>query len=814
MKTTIDNLPPQPTSFVGRATELREIGDLLADPDCRLLTLVGPGGIGKTRLALEAAARLRDAYADGVCFVPLQPLASLEDIVPTLIQATGLSVRQADDLKVQLLDQLRARNLLLVVDNCEHLLEGLDVLADILGVAPGVKVLATSREVLNLREEWVYTVQGMRYPGMNSASGSDDRRLEDYSAVRLFLQSARRVRPDFPLEEEREGVARICALVEGMPLALELAATWVRTLSCAEIAAEIERNLDILETRARNVPSRHSSMRAVLDHSWALLTPEEQEVFKRLSVFRGGFTREAARAVAGASLANLLALADKSLLRHHADGRYDLHELVRQYAERQLNRSPEDSTNLRDRHCAYYMSFLRQQWTMLVGNRPREALQNIEGDIQNVRFAWRWAAALGLVEEIGKGLDSLWFFYDTRGWYREGEQAFALVNEILDVDPCSPEQRLIRGRVLARQGVLCNSLNLFEKAEALLQEGLRIFRELDAQADIGFALLRLGEVAGFQGKTAEATACIIASRDVCRAVGDRWNEAYALHWLGALAPDRETALAYHRESVAIFRELDSLWGLAVAAPIGAFVPLGDGQFEEAMRLAQEGLALCQEIGIQWGNAMSLEVMGHAAYGLQRYAEAQQYYMDELRIALDSYLRQYIARAAFGIGLCLVAQGQQARAVECLAIAHRYLTDMDVQDYFVDFDARVPPDLMEQIRARSQTIDQVEAAKALLAEGLPALQEVSPYRDARASALPVAGAPEGPAAPTLAADMLNERELEIMRLVAAGMSNRQIAGALYLAPGTVKWYLNQVYSKLGVRSRTQAVARARELGLLP
>ncbi len=806
MKPTIDNLPPQPTSFVGRATELREIGDLLADPDCRLLTLVGPGGIGKTRLALEAAARLRDAYADGVCFVPLQPLASPEDIVPTIIRATGLAMRQADDLKAQLLEQLRACHLLLVVDNCEHLLEGLDVLADILGAAPGVKVLATSREVLNLREEWVYTVQGMRHPGMNGADGSDGRQLEDYSAVRLFVQSARRVRPDFSLEEERDGVGRICALVEGMPLALELAATWVRMLSCAEIAAEIARNLDILKTRARNVPSRHSSMRAVLDHSWALLTPDEQGVFKRLSCFRGGFTREAARVVAGASLPILLALVDKSLLRHHPDGRYDLHELVRQYAERQLNRSPEDGTDLRDRHCAYYMSFLAQQWPLLVGSRPGEALQNIERDIQNVHFAWRWAAALGLVEEIGRGLDSLWFFYDTRGWYREGEQAFALVSEILDVDPTSAEQRLIRGRVLARQGVLCNSLNRFENAEALLQEGLRIFRELDAQADIGFALLRLGEVAGFQGQLAEATAYVAASRDVCRAVGDRWNEAYALHWLGALAPDRETALAYHRESAAIFRELDSQWGIAVATPMGAFVPLGNGRFEEAMRLAQEGLALCQEIGIQWGSAMSLEVMGHAAYGLQRYAEAQRYYVDELRIALDSYLQQYIARAAFGIGLCLVAQGQQARAVEFLAIAHRYLTDMDVQDYFVDFDDRVPPDLLEQVRARSRTMDgQVEAARALLAEGLPAQPETD--------ALPVEGVPEVPAAPAPAVDMLSERELEIVRLVAAGMSNREIAGALFLAPGTVKWYLNQVYSKLGVGSRTQAVARAREMGLL-
>src|SRR5437764_1424845 len=304
------NLPAPRTSFVGRASELDEIDRLLADPDCRLLTLVGPGGAGKTRLALEAAARRIERYPHGVHFVPLVSVAAPEFLAPAVAESIQFVVdgdHSGFSAQEQLLDYLGERSTLLVLDNFEHLVDGADLLGEIIERAPKVELLTTSRERLNVQSEWVLDVHGL-----GLAENGNGRP----GALRLFVERATQVVPGFSLDDEEHAEARrIRRLVEGLPLGLELAASWVSVLSCAEIADEIEQNIDFLATSMRDVPERHRSLRAAFDQSWRLLSGEQQAVLARLSVLRGDVEREAAAAVAGADLRQLSELASKSPVR-------------------------------------------------------------------------------------------------------------------------------------------------------------------------------------------------------------------------------------------------------------------------------------------------------------------------------------------------------------------------------------------------------------------------------------------------------------------------------------------------------------------
>ena len=338
-------LPPSPTPFVGRETELAELAELLANPDCRLITLIGTGGVGKTRLALQAAANQIGSFAHGVAFVPLTSVCSVDLLISTIADALDFSFGQQQEPEQQLLNYLREKELLLVLDGMERILEGADLLAKILHRAPGVLLLTTSQERLKLREEWVRDVQGLAYPQRRetddkaSECTSSDVQEEPtehsalYSALQLFQQHACRVHQRFSLSEpETRHVARICQLVEGLPLGIELAAAWAGVRSCKEIAEEIERNLDFLSTTLRNIPDRQRSIRATFEHSWQLLSQDEKDLLAQLSVFRGGFGREAALRVTGASLSILLALIDKSLVRRVAPDRYDMQGRLTQFA--------------------------------------------------------------------------------------------------------------------------------------------------------------------------------------------------------------------------------------------------------------------------------------------------------------------------------------------------------------------------------------------------------------------------------------------------------------------------------------------------
>jgi predicted ATPase/DNA-binding CsgD family transcriptional regulator len=412
----VGSFPAPSTSFVGRRRELADIAARLSSPACRLLTLVGPGGIGKTRLAMEAAQHA--IYPDGVYFVSLQSLTSSEGILPGIDDSMPFSFQGPRDLKTWLLGYLYDRQALLVMDNFEHLPDGAAMLSDILDTAPGVTLLVTSRERLRLREEWVLEVPGLDMPESDTPDAP-----EDFSAVRHFMQSA--LKAGYAVRDsDMPFVIRICRLVDGCPLGIELAAAWTRSLTCQQISHELQSSLDLLEASFGNAEPRHRSLRAVLEPTWARLTQAEQDVFMRLSVFHGSFTPEAAARVAGATLRVLTGLVEKSLVKRPNGGRYTMQELMRRFGVEKLEASGM-GRRTRDAHSAYYAGFLEQVWTRLNSSQPDEALAEMDAEQDNLRAAWDWMVRCGKVAEIEASVDSLWLYYRERGRQQDSEQILA-----------------------------------------------------------------------------------------------------------------------------------------------------------------------------------------------------------------------------------------------------------------------------------------------------------------------------------------------------------------------------------------------------
>jgi len=433
-KPTTVHLPRSLTPFIGREPELADLIQLLRDPQCSLITIAGSGGIGKTRLAIEAAQHVQDLFPDGIWFVPLAPLNSPSLIVPTIAEALDFKFSDPTNPQAQLLRYLHLKRALLVLDNAEHLLDGVGLFTEILKHCPQVKLLVTSRERLNLLSEWVFEILGLPVPANEQVE-----QMEAYSSVALFLQSARRVRAGFELrEEERQWVGNICHTMEGTPLGIELSAAWVGLLSCEEIAKEIERNLDFLTVSMRDLPERHRSMRATLDHSWKLLNDEEKLILSRLSVFQGPFRREAAEEICGANFSVLSSLRNKTLLYRTDQDCFNLHELVRQYAERKLAEDPGEQERVKDRHATYYVHCLSEWENALKSPQQLETLYEMAQMINNLRQGWRWMLVNGKFDYLKSdqfnsrifhtSLFSLSMFYEM---YRRSWEAVDIFIEVV-----------------------------------------------------------------------------------------------------------------------------------------------------------------------------------------------------------------------------------------------------------------------------------------------------------------------------------------------------------------------------------------------
>jgi predicted ATPase/Tfp pilus assembly protein PilF len=633
------------------------------------LTLIGPGGIGKTRLALQTAQEVQSQYPDGVFFIPLAALSSENFLVYTISNALQLSFYQRDDPKVLLLDYLRGKQMLLVLDNFEHLIAGGGLLAEVLAHAPEIKMMTTSRIRLGLRGEWIFEVKGLKFPQNGDYKGE-----QGFSAVELFLQTAQRVRPGFsPSRADLRHTIQICRLLEGMPLGIELAAAWVRMLPCQEIAQEIEQNLDFLTTSLQDLPERHQSLRAVFDHSWHLLAEEEQRVFKMLSVFRGGFQRIAAQLIAGASPNLLLGLMDKSLINHTTTGRYEMHELLRQYAVEHLAEKPTDKVTAHDLHSQYYATFLQERADDLRGGRQKQAVEEIVTEIENVRRGWRWAIEQWRTEEIVKYLDGLYIFFELRGWFREGEETFSLVEDELQKrrfkdQQADPEDKNIIAKQLARQGGFSINLGDYEKAGELLEDSMAEFRRQEAHGEIGFCLFNLGDLARRRGDYQAARHLLEESVSVLGTAGEPRKLARALNMLGIVTASvggYAEATQLFRASIARLKELGDLWGVGKGLNNLGIVTYYFEQYQEAQDLYQESLQINREIGDDHGVAIALNNLGLVAHELGAYEDAQDLHNESLEIFSKTGY-------SLGAGNCLNDLGKASLALGDYEQAKDYL----------------------------------------------------------------------------------------------------------------------------------------------
>lgn len=608
------NLPKVLTPFIGREPELSALGGLLCDPQCFLLTLVGPGGIGKTRLAIETANQHIDCFPDGVWFVQLAALNTPAHLVTAIAGALNFRIQGPADPQAQLLRYLSDKRILLILDNAEHLLEGVPLFGDILQACPGVKLLVTSRERLNLLSEWAFEITGLPVP-----PGDQVEQFESYSSVALFLQTARRACPGFvPEKSDRAGIAGICRLVEGMPLAIELAASWIRTLSTTDIAAEIEHSLDFLSTSARDVPDRHRSIRAVFDHSWEMLSAVEQAVLCHLAVFRGGFTRQAAEQVSGASLSILSALADRTLLRlsqsqlRGSPVRYDLHELIRQYCAARLAEHPQAFAAAHERHCAYFLALAETANQELKGPNQLEWLDLLEQDLANLRAALEWAlrssaAAQAMHEQALRLAGALRWFWRMRSHFHEGRNWLA---EALRQSPAKPTAG--RASVLLGMSLILNGLGDLRAACPLAEESAAIYQELGHRRGLAEALTISGLTLAWQGEAVLSRTRFEEALTLSREAGDRWGEAQVLYRLGSFLSDYggdPAGQGMLAESAAILEELGERYLFSGVLDSLGIVELSLGEYAPARAHFERSLAVAQEIGHPWGIADALTNLG-------------------------------------------------------------------------------------------------------------------------------------------------------------------------------------------------------------
>jgi predicted ATPase len=655
-------LPIFPTPLIGRELELEQLKDLLCDPHCRLLTLVGPGGIGKTRLAIETASNMQDFFADGVYFVPLASIDSPRLIVPVIANSVGFSFHHTShaDPKTQLFGYLKEKQALLLIDNLEQLLTepGIELLAELLVYAPQMKLLATSREGLRLQEEWVYEVQGLPVP-----EGIDVQESGQNTSVELFLQRGRRAHVSYNFTiQDFPAIIRISQLVDGNPLGIELAAAWVRSLSCSEIADEIERGMNFLNISARDIPVRHRSMRAVFDHSWKLLAEIEQRVLMRLSAFRGGFSREAAEQIAEATLSVLSALISKSLVRRSSAERYDLHELVRQFASGHLSNNNDEQRATQNRHSKYYLTSFGRADGRMHSPGQREALAEWTAEMDNIRVAWNWAISQSEFGLIEKTLRAFAMLYETRGLYREGLDMLGRAIDSLEVaygpSPVDGTVQAALGHLLTNRALLTIRLGRHAEAQAMLERSLEMLRPLNDTRLLAEPITYLGVVMSLTGNYARALELVAEAREKALEAGDRVFAATSLSLhanfsrLTGLPGDHHARL---QAAVAEWRAVGDPRFIAYGLNFLGQSALALGRFDEARKALEESVELNTSVGARWN-------LGHAFQGLGAVAQAQ----GEHRRAVDLFLKAVETFTELGglfyVGQSLAQMGQSLFAL--------------------------------------------------------------------------------------------------------------------------------------------------------
>ena len=621
-KSHLHNLPIQATRFVGRKQELKQLAEYLTNPDCHLLTLAGFGGIGKTRLAVTLAEQESKSFPDGIWFIPLAGLGSADLLVSSIAGAVGLTLLHSEDPKKQLIDFLQDKECLLLVDNFEHLVQGVPLLQELLGGAPKLKILVTSRVVLEAKGEWIFDLDGLSYPPEGTKES-----LEEFDAVRCFTQYAKQFSKTFTINEDTsEAIAVLCRKVEGLPLALELAATWTRGLSMKEMLSRLDKSFDLLSSTLQDLPQRHRSLRTVFDYSWQLLTKEEQKVLAKLSVFQGSFSLEAAEKVAKAHLALLLSLINRSLIKRNQEDRYSMHKLIRQFAEEKAKEKVRVQT--KDLHSTYYFNLLNR-----VVKEKELPLTLLMLDLDNLRSAWQWAVEQQRIDILAKSVEPMRILYEASGQFYEGIEEFDKVTQHIPTD--QPQQQAVVGHALISRAWLQGWLGLYEQAKEGAKQGLALIEPLNENSTLILGLRTLGHAAFRSGnfilaKPPLEKALLLArgNNNPLDTLGILATLGLVYTWLDQL-PKADSVL---EEALNLSQQLNKHDVIVESLMALAGLDHTNGFHESAYTRLEEGLEIAQLYGLQGHQSHLLFNIGFALYNLAEYEKAKSYCKKALTLA--------------------------------------------------------------------------------------------------------------------------------------------------------------------------------------
>jgi predicted ATPase/class 3 adenylate cyclase len=695
-----NNFPLQPTPLIGREKEVSEVCDLLRQDEIRLLTLTGPGGTGKTRLALQAAADLLDDFPDGTYFAPLATLSEAELLLPAVAETLGVRESGEQPLDESLKDYLSERRMLLVLDNLEQVLGAAPAVTELLAGAPSLKVLATSRTSLRLYGEHEFPVPPLTLPDLKRPPPLE--RLTQYEAVGLFVERARAVKPDFSItNESAPAVAEICVRLDGLPLAIELAAARIKMLPPRAMLQRLSSRLKLLTGGARDLPERQRTLRATIEWSFALLDAGEQLLFGRLSVFSGGRTLEAIEAICDAegdlgvdAFEGISSLLDKSLLRQeegpNGEPRFVMLETVHEFAREKLGKSGE-AEEIKRVHAQYFLTLAEEAPPELRGPNQLEWLERLEAEHDNMRAALSWALERKEVEVALRLGGALSWFWSVRGYYGEGRR---WLEEALAMDGRgSPE---VRAMALAGAGDLASEQGDLERAKEACEEGLALLEHGEKEASEAklFLLSCLGFMAWQREDYGRATQLFEEELALSRESSDTWWLARSLANVALVyqaRADYEGATKLYEESLDLFRERGDKQGLAYGLNNLAMMVYSQGDLARAQKLTEECVALHRELGTRGGVSVGLYNLGWMALLQDDLGRAADLCGESLTLAWDIGMNQIVQGDLEGLACLAGAQGKAERAARLWGAAQALHETKGIPrdtDFLAEADARI------------------------------------------------------------------------------------------------------------------------------
>ncbi len=662
------SLPTPLTRLIGRQSEVAAVREALLEDNARLLTLVGAPGIGKSRLGIQVAALASEAFPDGVSYVPLAPISEPALVPLAIAKVLGVQEPAGRPLAEVLIDYLRDRRLLLVLDNFEHVIDAAPFIADLLTACPVPKVLATSRAPLHIRGERLFTVPPLATPGASYGLTADD--AGRFPAIELFGERARAVDPDFRLTDANAAdIASICANLDGLPLAIELVAARSRLLAPSGLVARLGHRLALLTDGPRDAPAHQQALRSTIDWSYALLDAGEQALFARLAVFIGGCSLQAAEEVVNAEgdlpltvLDGLAALADKNLLGHEtrADGeRYFVSlKTIREYAEERLGERGEERA-IRDRFVAFYLGLAEAANARLGGDEQQRWLDRLEAAQDNLQATLRWCVSQGDAAQGLRLVAALWTFWHIRSRQAEGDRWIRLVLALP-----GPHEERVHAQALFGAGWIAVDRGDHGQARAWFEDSLAIFRSLGDRHGVAKALHGVGMMAQADDNDADAAVLFAESLELYRAIDDDEGLAWSLDHLGNAAlglGDYARAAALFAESQGIFHRLGHAWGRAISLHHQGLAALARGELTVARAHFLEGMELFGELANSWGIATSLDHLGYVALGSHEHRQAEEYFTESLTLSRAEDDRGGLARSLVGLASVAVADRDMRRA---------------------------------------------------------------------------------------------------------------------------------------------------------